>query len=90
MLQYSKEKIRKMNNTETNDIPSISIRLEMGKHKKGAPYPEYDFTGVDHIATKSESIATSNQAIIDQIHRFFNKNSEATEATYFYFQLEKP
>ena len=58
-----------MNNTEEKDVPSISIRLEMGKHKKGAPYPEYDFTGIEHIATKSESVATSNQAVRDQIDR---------------------
>ena len=79
-----------MNNTEEKDVPSISIRLEMGKHKKGAPYPEYDFTGVDHVATKSESVATSNEAVKDQIHRFFNNNPDTTEATYFYFQLSEP
>jgi hypothetical protein len=79
-----------MNNTEEKDVPIISIRLEMGKHKKGAPYPEYDFTGVEHIATKSESVATSNQAVRDQIDRGHTNNPDATEATYFYFQLEKP
>lgn len=79
-----------MNNTEENNIPEISVRLEMGKHKKGMPYPEYDFTGVNHIATKSESVATSNEAIKDQICRFFNNNPDATEATYFYFQLSQP
>lgn len=79
-----------MNNTEEKDIPSISIRLEMGKHKKGAPYPEYDFTGVEHVATKSETIATSNQAVKDQIDRGHNNNPDATEVPYFYFQLSKP
>jgi len=78
-----------MNNTEEKDIPSISIRLEMGKHEKGAPYPEYDFTGVEHIANKSESVATSNQAVRDQIDRGHNNNPDATTVPYFYFQLSE-
>jgi hypothetical protein len=72
------------------NIPDIHIALEFGKHKKGEPYPEYDFSYlIKHKITNSSGVvACSNEEIVHQINHFYENNPDKTEATYFFYREE--
>lgn len=75
-------------NNENNSVPEIHIRLESGKHKKGQPFPEHDFSFIQKlgITSKGDSIACSNEDVVRHINRSYENKPDAEEVIYFYFQ----
>lgn len=71
------------------DMPHVE--LVSGKHVKGQPYPEHDFSYVQKHGIFNEQgvIACSNNDVKKQIEAAYAKNPEATETLYFYYQEHK-
>ena len=75
-------------NNENDNVPEITLRLESGKHKKGQPFPEHDFSFIQKhgITSKGDGIACSNEDVVRHINRAYENKPDAEEVIYFYFQ----
>ena len=76
---------------QMSNIPSVTIEIKHGVHRRGERYPEHDFEYVVKygVTSKGNAIACSNLDIKEQIDRAYEKSPGASEVHYFYYEEDK-
>ena len=67
----------------------IKLQNNVGRHKKGEPYPEHDFSELDglDLSWASPAACISNKHVASYLESQYNRNPKLTEGVYFYYTI---